>query len=282
MLKNRLHRIVLRLLIAQGKHSLSLSELSAPSSTYFSDLLKEICSRMEKDEVGARRLNLDCYRVDGTVARCWVGTSKPVRSITHLMRLFSEKLNTVDAGFGIETLILSVPAIDKSEPVQLSLSQCDDGVEEEAALDGLIDRLGMRLGFKAVCRCRICESLLPEYTFEFQPVTAPATTSAEWPDNRIRPVCLINPPMRIEVSTMLPDDSPVQFRIGRQLHRIVRAEGPERLTSEWWRDTSLPWQMRDYYRIEDEQGARFWIFRGVKSASCSSHPTFWFLHGHLP
>jgi protein ImuB len=237
-------------------------------------LLTEICARFEKEQLGARRLNLDCYRVDGTVASCHVSTSKPVRSVTHLMRLFAEKLDTLDAGFGIETLILTVPNIEAADPVQLTLPQFDH-VEEEAPLDGLIDRLGARLGFQHVCRFRICESLLPEYAIEFRPVTAPIIPLAEWPENRVRPVRLIDPPMRIEVSAMLPGESPVQFRIGRQMHRIVKAEGPERLTPEWWRDECLSWKTRDYYRVEDDKSARFWIFREMKLA-------LWFLHGHLP
>jgi protein ImuB len=73
----------------------------------------------------------------------------------------------------------------------------------------------------------------------------------------------------------------VQFRMGSQLHRIVRAEGPERLTPEWWRVESLPWEARDYYRIEDEEGARFWIFREQKSSDTTSDTTRWFLCGHL-
>ncbi len=241
------------------------------------DLMKEICSRLQKGQAGARRMSLDCYRVDGTVVSCSVSTSKPLRSIAHLMRLFSEKLETVDAGFGIETLVLSVPGFDKSEPAQLNLPQFDQSLEDDEAVDELIDRLGMRLGFNEVCRFHIRESLLPEHAVEFQPVTAPAMPNAAWPESRIRPVHLIHPSIRIEVSTILPDELPVQFRMGRSLRRIVRVEGPERLTPEWWRQESFSWDVRDYYRIEDELGGRFWIFREKKSPG----EVHWFLCGHL-
>ena len=180
----------------------------------------------------------------------------------------------MDAGFGIETLILTVPNVEAADPVQLNLPQFDR-VEEDAPLDGLIDRLGARLGFQQVCRFRICESLLPEYAIEFRPVTAPIIPHAEWPENRVRPVRLIDPPMRIEVSAMLPGQSPVQFRIGHQMHRIVRAEGPGTAHTRMVARRMLPWQTRDYYRIEDDKSARFWIFREMKLA-------LWFLHGHLP
>jgi protein ImuB len=253
------------------------------------DLLQEVCSKLEKAHVGARQLNLDCYRVDGTVARCSVHTSKPLRSIAHLMRLFAERLDTLDAGFGIETLVLSAPSFDKAGPAQLSLPQFNQESEDSSAVDELIDRVGMRLGFQQVCRFRIRESLLPESAVEFRPVTAPVLPNAAWPEHRVRPVYLIRPAIPIEVSTLLPDELPVQFRMGRQLHRIVRVEGPERLTPEWWRGESLPWEVRDYYRIEDEEGARFWIFREKKTPTStgetipetSNDCTRWFLCGHL-
>lgn len=238
------------------------------------DLLKEICARLEKEHLGARRLDFDCYRIDGTVVRCSVTTSRPVRSVAHLMRLFSEKLETLHAGFGFETLFLNVTDTEISDPAQLSLPQFETGPEKDEELDGFIDRLGMRLGFERVCRFRIHESFLPELAVEFRPVTAPVLPNAAWPEHRVRPACLIHPPQRIEVSTMLPDDSPVQFRMGGRMHRIVRAEGPERLTPEWWRDKSPSRDVRDYYRVEDEQGERFWIFREMQSER-------WFLHGNF-
>jgi protein ImuB len=243
------------------------------------DLMKEICVRLEKERAGARRLNLDCYRVDGIVAACGIGTSKPVRSVKHLMRLFSEKLDTIDAGFGIETLILSVPNFDRFDPGQLTLPQFDpDNLQDTTLLDEFIDRVGARLGFQNVAKLRICESVLPEFAVEFQPVTAPLMPGALWPEYRVRPVHWVDPPMHIEVSTIHPGGAPVRFRLGRQLHRIMRSEGPERLTPEWWRAEKLHWKSRDYYRIEDERGDRFWIFQQLQ-ADTSAH---WFLRGHLP
>ena len=246
------------------------------------DLLKELCARMEAANLGARFLQLDCYRVDGTVAQCCIGTSKPVRSTTHIMRLFAEKLEKVDAGFGIETLILSITNVDKLDPAQIPLSRLASPDEEDAALDRLLDRVGVRLGFQEVCRIQVNESWLPESSLKFQSVFAPSNPNAIWPENRVRPVRLINPPISIGVSTMFPDDIPVQFQLGQRSRRILRAEGPERLTPEWWRDnTASIWEQRDYYRIEDDHGHRLWIFR-EKSPSSSPGEERWFLHGHLP
>ena len=236
------------------------------------DLLQEICAKLEKNHLGSRHMELACYRVDGTVDRCEVRTSKPNRVIPHLMRLFSGSLEKLWADFGFETFTLSVLNSEALDTEQLSLTE-RNSVEDEESFHSLVDRLGMKLGFKEVSRIRVCESLLPEHSVEFRPAVESAIASAEWPSYRIRPIRLINPPIRIEVSILIPGESPIQFFIGQRKHRIVRCEGPERLTSEWWRESNSLRGMRDYYRIEDDQGSRFWIFHE------SGH---WFLHGHLP
>jgi protein ImuB len=236
------------------------------------DLLQDICARLEKNHLGSRHMDLACYRVDGTVDRCEVRTSKPNRVVPHLMRLFSSRLEKLWASFGFETFTLSVLSLEALNSTQLSLTEVSP-VEDEESFHALVDRLGMKLGFQEVNRIRVCESLLPEHSVEFRPATASVIASAEWPSYRIRPIRLLDPPMRIEVSILIPGESPAQFFVGQQRHRIVRSEGPERLISEWWRGSQSRWGVRDYYRIEDEQGLRFWIFH---------HSGRWFLHGHLP
>jgi protein ImuB len=235
-------------------------------------LLQELCARLEKDHLGSRCMDLACYRVDGTVDRCEIRTSKPNRTATHLLGLFSGRLEKLWAAFGFESFTLSVLSSEALNAGQLSLTEANH-VQDEESFDALIDRLGMKLGFQEVNRVRVCESLLPEHSVEFRPASEPIATGAEWPVYRIRPIRLIHPPMRIEVSILIPGGSPVQFFVGRRQHRIVRSEGPERLSPEWWRDNKSRWDIRDYYRIEDEQGLRFWIFH---------HDGHWFLHGHLP
>jgi protein ImuB len=243
------------------------------------ELLTELCIRLEKEHRGSRRFDLACYRVDGSAAYLQVRTSKPNRSITHLMRLFSEKMGTLDAGFGIEVVTLHAVDVETVAPVQMALPQCGESAEENTSFDELLDRIGLRLGFEHVIRFRIRESLLPEFSMELVPVSTAPVPGAAWPEHRIRPVRLLDPPEPIEVAEIIPGKCPVRIRVGRQLHRIVRAEGPERLTPEWWRGPRAAWATRDYYRIEDEQGARFWIFRETPRAG---HVDRWYLHGQLP
>ena len=92
----------------------------------------------------------------------------------------------------------------------------------------------------------------------------------------------------------VPEGAPARFTWRRMVHRVVRAEGPERLLPEWWRHiemrasneeksedgaSGLP-RPRDYYRIEVEGGGSFWVFRdGLYDDEADARPPNWFLHG---
>jgi protein ImuB len=242
-------------------------------------LLAEVCQRLEKEHRGARRFALDCCRVDGTAARLEVRTSAASRSAAHLARLFAEKLDSLDAGFGIEAMALEAFEIEAAAPAQMALAGCGAPEPPEAPLDELLDRLGQRLGFEQVCRFRIRESFLAESSVELAPVGCTRPSGAAWPRRRLRPVYLIEPPTPIQIAEMIPGKWPVRIRAAGELHRIVRAEGPERLTPEWWGERPPAWKTRDYYRIENERGARFWIFRETGRGGTGER---WFLHGQFP
>jgi protein ImuB len=93
-------------------------------------------------------------------------------------------------------------------------------------------------------------------------------------------VRLFRRPEPIEAMAPVPDDPPIQFRWRGRLHRVRKAEGPERIGEEWWRrpiDEVSPAAVRDYYRVEDETGARFWLFRA--GLYDPDNPPRWWLHG---
>jgi protein ImuB len=159
-----------------------------------------------------------------------------------------------------------------------------------AGVTDLIDRLGNRLGPKRVLRLEPRASHLPERAS--RPVSALAhtdTPAAAFPGSEApgspRPVRLLPTPEPIEVIAPVPDHPPVIFRWRRAQHRIARADGPERIGPEWWleppRDlASGQSRLRDYYRIEDTEGVRFWVYRaGPYHASA---PPRWYLHGFFP
>ncbi len=95
-----------------------------------------------------------------------------------------------------------------------------------------------------------------------------------------RPLRLLARPEPIEAVASVPDGPPVRFRWRRALHEVTAAEGPERIEGAWWRDDggAAPENLaRDYFRVEDVSGHRFWIFRAGLYRD-TAMPA-WFLHG---
>ena len=84
-------------------------------------------------------------------------------------------------------------------------------------------------------------------------------------------------PEQVEAVAEVPDGPPIRFRWRKTLYRIARSEGPERIACEWWRD-GRGGQSRDYFRVEDAQGYRFWLFRhGLYERETNS--PHWYMHG---
>ena len=247
-------------------------------------LLDELCAGMERAGQGARRLDLGFFRVDGRVERSSIGTSRPVRAPLHLARLFAEKLDRVEPGPGVEIMILAATteplgAAQIAMRIVAPTASFLGGEREDEA--ELVDRLGNRFGLPRVRRLLPRESWWPENNIE--PAAAldgpshGAGKAAPWPSDRFRPVRLLARPESIHVMAPVPDDPPLMFRWRNIQHKIAHAEGPERLEPEWWRELT---EMRDYYRVEDETGQRFWVYRaGLYQPDRAAR---WYLHGVFP
>ena len=78
---------------------------------------------------------------------------------------------------------------------------------------------------------------------------------------------------------MVPDGPPLRFRWRRALHEVIAAEGPERIEGAWWSEQGGP--ARDYFRVEDKAGLRFWLFRAglYRDTTRGLATPCWFLHG---
>ena len=139
----------------------------------------------------------------------------------------------------------------------------------------LVDRLASRLGPEALGSLVPRESHMPERAARFAPVFTPIAGS--WDTRNPRPIRLLPRPEPVEAVAPVPDDPPILFRWRRLAHRVRRADGPERIASEWWRGAEEAAELRDYYRVEDEAGRRFWLFRaGLYRPQVAPR---WFLHG---
>lgn len=240
-------------------------------------LMALLCRQLEEEGLGARQLELACYRVDARVERIAIGTSRPSHQPKHLGRLLVEKIDGIAPGFGIELLQLRALAVEPLAPRQLGL----DAKTEEGAVAPLVDRLANRLGPRNVLRLVPENSHLPERAARAVSVLDDrhdARRRQDWPGARPRPVRLLAHPDPIEVMAPVPDDPPLMFRWRRVPHRVRRAEGPERIALEWWREPEVGTDgIRDYYRVEDEAGHRFWLYRrGLYRPEVAPA---WFLHG---
>lgn len=121
-----------------------------------------------------------------------------------------------------------------------------------------------------------------------------------------RPPLLLQAAEPIEVLAEVPDGPPLRFTWRRLEHCVIAAEGPERIEAAWWRalgerqrrndppplesprDQALGvlqkplsrHRPRDYYRVEDTAGARYWVYReGLYGRADDEGPPRWFLHG---
>ncbi len=245
-------------------------------------LLDDLCQQLTHAGQGGRQLVLTLYRVDGEVFETRVGAARPARNPDRLARLFDGRLGGFDLGFGVEIMTLAAPVTEPLTPTAMSLSSAmrdlADG-DESFRNDGmvpLIDRLGNRLGFDRVVRLAAVESHLPECAVDAVPALAESANFIWSPGTPLppRPLRLLERPERIEVT--VPGTRPVKFRWRRADHGVRFAEGPERISPEWWKRNAET-KTRDYWRVEDVAGARFWIYRhGLPQPS---HTPEWFLHG---
>jgi protein ImuB len=216
------------------------------------------------------------------VAEAVAGMSSPCRTPAHLMALLKEKLSQIDAGFGVDVLVLAALQVERRGAHQDALGPRLDGAASgDAGL--LVDRLTNRLGAERVFRLVPRASHMPERAEAHVPAlsnpargkAAPVALVASAP----RPPFLLAMPEPIRVIAEIPEGPPARFTWRRVERRVMRAQGPERIAPEWWREIGgKRSRTRDYYRLEDEAGAGYWVFReGFYGGE--DEPPRWFLHG---
>jgi protein ImuB len=217
------------------------------------------------------------FRVDGDVQAVSVGAGLPSRDPAHLARLFHKKLERLSPGFGFERLALEARATEAvGAGAQAALPAGRRGARADGPWDlaQLLDRLSQRL---AVWRLAPRATHWPERAARRIGVFDPVAPPDGWGAAR-RPLRLLRRPLAVQATAMLPDGPPFLLRAGRASWRVLRAEGPERLEPEWWRDRPDR-RFRDYYQVEIAGGARLWICRSghVLPGEAPS----WWLHGRF-
>ena len=253
-------------------------------STATACLLDPVCAAMERAGLGARRVDLLFERVDGAVLATRIGTARPNRDPRHLLRLLDAHLETVDPGLGIDAMQLVVPLAET-----LLWQQGDAGSTTDVS--ALVDRLANRLGADRVYRAAPFESDVPERSVRRIPALVQSGAAVTWSGTAASPsgaaaawfgeapTRLFHPPRRIEALAGLPDHAPAAFTWRRRRYRIKRADGPERVYGEWWRRDAETAAVRDYFRVEDQEGSRFLLFRQGDGVDIGTGGLDWYMQG---
>lgn len=263
-------------------------------------LAHDLAQMLERHGEGLRRIEASLFRVDGVVKRIEAGASRPLRDPRIIGRLFRERIESLgedglDTGYGFDLVRLAALDVEPMELVQTGLPMSKAGFGEagesdffhklatDESLADLIDRLGARLGWRRVLRLSPHDSFIPEFAVMATPFARldrapvwprpPASPAKSLPT---RPIRLLEKPERVEAIAAVPDGPPLRFRWRRLMHEVAAVEGPERIAPEWWKNEDA--LTRDYFRIEDTSGRRFWLYRQGLYGSEAAQPR-WFLHG---
>ncbi|RDJ03837.1 Y-family DNA polymerase [Rhizobium grahamii] len=240
---------------------------------YVGGLVVQLVSELQRKGLGTRRTDLIVEKVDGTQQAIRAGTAKPARNIAWLTKLFRDRTEKIDPGFGIEKLTLAAVITEPLGEVQHASSLVEDKSEDITPLIDIFGNRGQR-----VYRVAPVASDVPERSV--RRISAAAAEIAEtWIHHWPRPVRLLDRPDRIEAIALLPDHPPASITWRGKRHRVKRADGPERVFGEWWtRDAELT-AVRDYFVVENDAGERLWIFRSGDGVDPETGNQKWFLHG---
>ena len=250
-------------------------------------LLERTAVQLAERGEGGRCFRARLHRSDGHVACLEVETGTPTREPALVRRLLRERIDSLadplDPGFGYDSIDLLIlgnePLPDRQET--LEPERC-----ASADIGPLLDRLAVRHGASNVLRFAAGNSHVPERAGTLRSLRDKRKTSSwlEVDENAppLRPLVLFDPPQPVRVMDPVSEAPPRRFTWKGKPHRVLRHEGPERIAAEWWRrragHTDNPGLTRDYYRVEDDAGHRFWLFRHGTEAKHRD----WYVHGLFP
>ncbi|MET3824716.1 protein ImuB [Sphingomonas sp. PvP055] len=246
-------------------------------------LVTEASTALTACHEGGRRFAVRLFRSDGRVCDLSVALNLPARDPPTLLRLFRERIGARadplvdphDPGAGVDLVRLSVPRIEPLAPTELDLDGgaiADRSTAPPADPSPVARRRTVRSG--AHDRAEPQQGLLgiPEPTD-----LPPAALASDLHDAALRPIHLCDPPQRIDVTAPGGEGPPQRFRWQRKLHDVIHFDGPERIETEGPPQEAAP-SVREYFRVQDRRGRRFWIFRHA-AAEGEARDGHWYLHG---
>ncbi|MBO9198239.1 DNA polymerase Y family protein [Rhizobium sp. 16-449-1b] len=240
---------------------------------YVGRLVKELVTELQRKGLGVRRTDLIVEKVDGTRQAIRAGTAKPARDVAWLTKLFRDRTEKIEPGFGIEKLTLAAVMTEPLDEVQTASTLIDDDVTDVTPLIDVFGNRGQR-----VYRITPVPSDVPERSVQ-RIAAATAVAEETWVHHWPRPVRLLARPDRIDAIALMPDYPPASIVWRGRRMKVKRADGPERVFGEWWRRDAELAAVRDYFVIEGEGGERLWIFRQGDGVDPETGSHRWFVHG---
>ncbi len=251
-------------------------------------LTEQLSIRLRQQDREAVQIEYRLSPVSGAPTTIRVGLYAATASARHLFDLLRMQLENKSLGGPIQqATIQGTIAVARNDQQHRLFADSDSSSSDSSLtsrqLAHLIERLSSRLGRDRVVSARLSREPQIELAYRYHPLTGkgklPAAKFSMAPHTRnqhqlpayCRPLLLIHPPLAVQAVAIAPYGPPVSFQYQNNTHQIIAQWGPERVETGWWRGPTI---RRDYYRVEDQHGSRFWLFRDLRGAA-------WFLHGEF-
>ena len=243
-------------------------------------LLELLAADLQRCRLGVTLVQMNVERYDAPGISRMVSLSRPSADAHHLWTLFAPQVERLNLGHGVEMIRL-VAAQTQLLGHDQDVIWPDDPTRRasptDQAVGQMIDRMISRLGGDRVCRLSLGDTHVPEAAASFEPWDRQPRNSQARTSNVItadRPSLLNHRPQRVQVVCLSPDGPVVSMRYCDQHRAIVTSIGPERIAGRWWLldGPSLASPQRDYFKVQDEQGVWWWLYR-------QTHTSQWFCHG---
>lgn len=234
-----------------------------------SRLAESVCSRLQKDLMGARHFDLTVRCVDTGDHFLSVGFARPNNQTGLLLQQYAKPLDDLIIEFGADWFRLAAKSLEPLNPQQWILGGEEAAKAED--FDKLVSTIGNRLGFDRVRRFIPQEYHVPE--LEFSTVEAATHNPKCWyPSERPRPFRVFTKPERLR--TLQAGRPPRKFEWRKRSYQTLSAIGPERLAPPWW--AVLDIRERDYWETRLDNGQCLWLMTYP-----SGDPPEWFVAGRF-
>jgi protein ImuB len=254
-------------------------------------LLTKLLNQLRPRQLGVRRLVLTVKRSDAPPLELTLPLAHASDDEKHLWTLLSPQVERINMGFGVEAMYLSVPDVSALEQTQMPLLpevlERGSSTRSNRRLGELVDVLASRVGRDGVLAIVPVSSHVPERAFIRQraeetlarrksPISNPkfqiGNRKSEISNLLDRPSVILDRPEPIHVTALSPDGPAASFRWKADVHVVQTCLGPERIAPQWWdlRGDSL--STRDYFKLQDQAGRWFWLYRQLRDNR-------WYIHG---